>query len=237
VGLSHRRNRVKTFTAVIELNLRTSTCTVAENRVLSRHSSGIFGGSMSHIDNITGLILAGGAGSRVGGQDKGLLSWNGKPLVTHVAERLERQTGQLLISCNRNLADYQSLGFLTVEDRRADFQGPLAGIEAAKDAVKTTYLAVVACDTPLLPTDLVARLLAPLIDGNSNAPLLSYAHDGEREQYLFSVLDVRCLDDLSGFLEQGHRAVKHWYRHIPHAVVDFSDQADAFHNFNYLSKA
>ena len=190
---------------------------------------------MIDTDNITGLVLAGGAGTRVGGQDKGLLQWNGKPLVFHAAKRLQAQTGQVLISCNRNLNEYKQLGFPTIEDHRANFQGPLAGIEAARGSIKTDYVAIVACDTPLLPSDLVARLLHPLLEDRDQPPFISFAHDGEREQYLFSVMDVRCLESLSNFLEQGQRAVKHWYRQNPHVTVDFSDQRDAFRNYNYLS--
>lgn len=190
---------------------------------------------MIPIDKVTGLILAGGAGSRVGGRDKGLLPWLDKSLVAHVAERLAPQTGRLLISCNRNLDEYQDLGFPTIEDRRSGYQGPLAGIEAAREYVKTDYLAVVACDTPSLPTDLVSRLLIPFSAGDNPAPLISFAYDGYREQYLFSVLDVRALENLTDFLEQGQRAVKHWYKQNPHTVVDFSDQRDAFGNYNKLS--
>lgn len=187
---------------------------------------------MIPLNNVTGLILAGGAGTRVSGADKGLIVWDGKPLIAHVAQRLEKQTGQLLISCNRNLSEYQRLGFTTIEDRRPNFQGPLAGIEAAAAYVDTKYLVVVACDTPLLPTDLVRRLLFPLESSDTHGALISYAHDGQRNQYLFAVLDVRCLDSLSGFLERGQRAVKLWYEENPHTVVDFSDRADAFRNYN-----
>jgi len=189
---------------------------------------------MIQSDNITGLILAGGAGNRVGGQDKGLLQWRGKTLVAHVAERLQVQTCELLISCNRNIPEYQNLGFRTIEDNRLDYQGPLAGIEAAREYIETDYLAVVACDTPLLPLDLVTRLATGLSQGEDTGPLISFAHDGQREQYLFALLDRRCLPGLSIFLEQGHRAVKHWYQQTPHAVVDFSDTFESFQNYNDL---
>jgi len=190
---------------------------------------------MIHRDNITGLILAGGAGRRVGGQDKGLLPWHGKPLVSHVSERLAMQTGQLLISCNRNLEAYQKLGFPTLEDSRSGFQGPLAGIEAARDYVKTDYLAVVACDTPSLPEDLIMRLCVPFSDTTTAEPQITYAHDGQREQYLFSVIDTRCLKNLTEFLERGERAVHYWYKQNPHTVVDFSDRHNAFQNYNKLN--
>lgn len=189
---------------------------------------------MNKTNNITGLVLAGGAGSRVGGQDKGLLPWRGKPLIAHVSERLAEQTSDLIISCNRNIADYHNLGFHTVEDKQSGFQGPLAGIEAAKELVKTEYLAVVACDTPMLPLDLVVRLMSPLLAHDQHKPLISVAHDGNREQYLCSVISASCLESLSTFLQQGHRAVKHWYRENHYAVVDFSDQNAAFRNHNDL---
>jgi len=190
---------------------------------------------MTEINEVTGLILAGGAGRRVGGQDKGLILWQGKPLVSHVAARLQLQTSSLLISCNRNIEHYERLGFPTVKDQRSGFEGPLAGIEAARSMVKTRYVAVVGCDTPLLPSDLVQRLLVPLCAGTEAAPVISFAHDGQREQYLCALIKAECLADLSSFLQQGHRAVKHWYGQNPHISVDFSDEFDAFRNHNYLN--
>lgn len=190
---------------------------------------------MTAISEVTGLILAGGAGRRVGGQDKGLILWHGKPLVSHVASRLKPQTSTLIVSCNRNKDKYKSLGFPTVEDLRTDFEGPLAGIEAASSSVKTQYLAIVACDTPLLPTDFVRRLLVPLCDDTEQiAPVIAFAHDGQREQYLCALIKTECLTGLSNFLQQGHRAVKHWYRQYPYVSVDFSDEHDSFRNHNRL---
>ncbi len=190
---------------------------------------------MTEVNEVTGLILAGGAGRRVGGQDKGLVLWQGKPLISHVAARLQAQTSTLIISCNRNIEQYKSLGFPIVEDQRSGFEGPLAGIEAAKSRITTSYVAVVACDTPLLPDDLVQRLLAPLCADTEDAPVVSFAHDGQRNQYLCAVIKTECLTDLSDFLQQGHRAVKHWYRQNPHVSVDFSDEYDSFQNHNYLN--
>ena len=190
--------------------------------------------SLTHKPDITGLILAGGAGRRVGRRDKGLIEWRDKPLVEHVLHRLESQVGQLLISCNRNIPDYQRYGFPTVSDTRMNFQGPLAGLEAAAQAIETEFLIVVACDIPLLPLDLVPRLLAPLIAANADAPALSYAHDGSRGQYLCAAMRQRCLRSLTDYLEQGHRTVHHWYNNQNVISVDFSDQKSAFTNFNKL---
>jgi len=189
---------------------------------------------MINNNNVTGLILAGGAGRRTGGQDKGLLHWRGKPLVSHVLERLQQQTGEVIISCNRNFDDYRNFSCPIIADQREDFPGPLAGIEAAIPHLKRPYLAVVACDIPRLPVDLVARLLEPLSTGGGASPMVSVAHDGQREQYLCAVMNIEYLASLPEFLKQGHRAVKHWYQQSPHVVVDFSDQYEAFRNHNYL---
>ena len=190
--------------------------------------------SLTLKSEITGLILAGGAGRRVGRRDKGLIEWQEKPLVEHVLHRLGTQVGQLLISCNRNIPDYERYGVPTVLDTRTNFQGPLAGLEAASPAIETEFLIVVACDIPLLPLDLVPRLLAPLIAANADAPELSYAHDGIRGQYLCAAMRRRCLRSLTDYLEQGHRTVHHWYNNQNVISVDFSDQKSAFSNFNKL---
>ncbi|MEZ5571688.1 MAG: molybdenum cofactor guanylyltransferase MobA [Halioglobus sp.] len=189
---------------------------------------------MPSTDNITGLILAGGAGRRVGHRDKGLLDWQGRPLIAHVYDCLKPQVGTLLISCNRNLSRYGEFAATVVTDKRRNFQGPLAGIEAATSYIQTEFLVVVGCDMPLLPADLVTRLLAPLCTGTDNLPLISYAHDGERAQYLCAGLKRECLSGISGFLDGGGRAVKEWYGRQRTTVVDFEDQSQCFVNCNTL---
>ncbi|MEH6593900.1 MAG: molybdenum cofactor guanylyltransferase MobA [Halioglobus sp.] len=190
---------------------------------------------MSNKVSSCGLILAGGAGRRVGGEDKGLLSWQGKPLIEHVATRLSPQVDRLVISCNRNLDKYAQIGTALVQDSRADFQGPLAGIEAATPhTIDSTYTIVVACDTPLLPPDLVCRLLKPLSGETRNAFDISYANDGERDQYLCAAIRNSCLDSLKDYLANGQRAVRHWYALQRAIAVDFSDQPGAFLNYNHL---
>jgi molybdopterin-guanine dinucleotide biosynthesis protein A len=184
-------------------------------------------------DRTTGLILAGGAGRRVQGQDKGLMLWRGKPLVEHVAVKLGPQVGRLVISCNRNAEIYARFAQSLIGDYRTDFQGPLAGIEAAATTLQSEYLIVVACDTPRMPADLVSRLLAPLVDSGPNPPVISYANDGIRDHYLCAAIHQRCLASLPDFLESGQRAVRHWYRLHRSVAVDFSAQASAFINHNY----
>ena len=105
------------------------------------------------------LILAGGAGRRVDGQDKGLLLWRGKPLVEHVVARLKPQVDNLYISCNRNFEQYRRWADVLIADKRDNYQGPLAGIEAASSRITSDYLIVVACDTPLLQSSQSSLLL------------------------------------------------------------------------------
>lgn len=190
--------------------------------------------SFTHKAEITGLVLAGGAGRRAGNRDKGLIEWRGIPLIEHVLQRLEPQVGQVTISCNRNIPQYKRYGFPTVRDTRAKFQGPLAGLEAAAQVLETEFLVVVACDIPLLPLDLVPRLLHPLVVPSGESALLSYAHDGTRGQYLCAAMRRGCLLSLAAFLEQGHRTVHHWYESKDAVSVDFSAQKESFTNFNKL---
>jgi len=182
-----------------------------------------------YLDNTTGLILAGGAGRRVGGQDKGLLDWQGKPLAAQVAARFRPQVGRLLISCNRNSEYYATLADATVSDSRRDFQGPLAGLEAAAGLVDSEFLIICPCDTPELPLDVATRLLDALMLSGKD---ISYAHDGERGQYLCAALRCAILPAVSHYLDKGGRAVRHWYAEHGATPVDFSDQPHGFNNYN-----
>lgn len=182
-----------------------------------------------HNNNATGLILAGGAGRRVGGQDKGLLNWQGAPLATQVAARLRPQVSRLLISCNRNNDYYATLADATISDTRRDFQGPLAGLEAAAGVVDGEFLIICPCDTPELPLDLAVRLLDALTLSNKD---ISYAHDGERGHYLCAAIRCAVLPSVSGYLDRGERAVRHWYAEHGACAVDFSDTPQCFNNYN-----
>ena len=190
---------------------------------------------MTSANSITGLILAGGAGRRVGHRGRGLFHWQGKPLIDHVSAALKPQVAEMLISCNRNFSCYEKFASHIVVDSRRNFQGPLAGLEAASAAIKTQLLVVVSCDMPHLPGDLVERLIAPLLNVADNAPEISYAHDGMRAQYLCAGLRRDSLASLPHFLDEGHRAVKDWYRSRNAVAVDFSDQHACFRNYNRLT--
>jgi len=116
--------------------------------------------------DITALILAGGRGSRMGGVDKGLQTFNGMPLALHTLMRLQMQEGhligQVLINANRNLSAYESFGVPVWPDSLADYAGPLAGFMTGLEHCETPYLLTVPCDTPLFPMDLAARLAEAL---------------------------------------------------------------------------
>lgn len=175
---------------------------------------------------VTGLILAGGEGRRMGGADKGLLDYRGRPLVAHVIERLAPQVDALLISANRNLEDYMDFGVPVVTDVSAVRLGPLAGIEAGLRASVTPWLAVCPCDCPDLPLDLVARLMA----GIGQAPLAVAATPAGLHP-TFMLCHRDCLPALKNALAAGERKLRDWCRAQGAAEIDFADES-AFRNLN-----
>jgi molybdenum cofactor guanylyltransferase len=180
--------------------------------------------------DITGVILAGGKGRRMGGLDKGLVEYQQKPLVVHVIERLEPQVGSLLINANRNADKYQSYGFPVIADQLADYQGPLAGFSAAMIAAKTDYVLTVPCDGPLLPTDLVSRLVKAMDRQNAE---ISVAHDGQRLQSVYALIKRDLLPSLQTCIQTGQRRVDAWYASQAIALSDFSDTPESFLNINF----
>jgi molybdenum cofactor guanylyltransferase len=178
---------------------------------------------------ITGLVLAGGQGSRLGGRDKGLTQVAGKPLIAHVLNRLKPQVNSIIISANRNIEQYGQWQCPVVVDTLRDFQGPLAGIAAALPEIKTDYLLVVPCDLPLLPLDLVDRLWVAMDDEEAD---MAIAHDGEQLQHLCALIRRSAAASVYEFLDEGERAVKEWANRMFPAVAWFADQAQAFRNIN-----
>lgn len=180
-------------------------------------------------DSITGLVLAGGQGARMGGRDKGLIAFKGREMIGWVLDALRPQVGQLLISANRNLDRYRRTGVPIVSDAGRDFAGPLAGIAAGFHASSTPYVAVVPCDGPFVPDDLVNRLGHAFSAADIE---IAAAHDGERLHPTFALLDRRVADDLDAYLAGGGRKVQAFYYDRRFAPVDFSDRPGAFINVN-----
>jgi molybdopterin-guanine dinucleotide biosynthesis protein A len=177
---------------------------------------------------VTGLILAGGAGSRMGGADKGLLPYQDRPLVAHVIDRLAPQVDNLLISANRNLDAYAAFGYPVLTDSLGDYQGPLAGLAAGLAACTTPWLVTCSCDCPSLPDDLVARLLAAAEIQGASCAVASLAG---RMQPTFLLCRREMLPALEAYLAAGDRKVGGWCREQGAVEVNFSD-ASAFDNLN-----
>ncbi|WP_456378877.1 molybdenum cofactor guanylyltransferase MobA [Thiolapillus sp.] len=178
---------------------------------------------------ITAMILAGGQGSRMGGRDKGLVELGGRPMIRHVITALAPQAGTLIVNANRNLADYQALGYPVIRDELDGFQGPLAGILAALDVIHTPYLLCAPCDAPGLPLDLGRRLGAALQDQQGE---LAVVHDGENLQPAFALIPVALRHDLQEYLLRGERKLRSWCKAHRLALADYSDQPQAFANIN-----
>tara|TARA_R110001599_G_scaffold148486_1_gene332181 strand:+ start:14598 stop:15206 length:609 start_codon:yes stop_codon:yes gene_type:complete len=184
-----------------------------------------------HSKSVTALILAGGAGRRMNGQDKGLIKWQSKPLIAHIIDRLPENIEQILISCNRNINQYQAYAN-TVSDELANYQGPLAGIYAALQLITSEQVLVLPCDSPTPPKDLLCKLSKQLSIDNAD---VCYAYDGDRGQYLFALLKTELKTSLGRYLKEGGRSVNQWYQQLNCTQANFSGQANNFTNFNQLS--
>ena len=178
---------------------------------------------------VTGLVLAGGLGRRMGGVDKGLLDLDGRPMVAHVIDRLVPQVDALLINANQNVERYCAFGHPVVADRIGGFAGPLAGLHAGLSVAQTPLLVSVPCDSPFLPLDLVARLRAAL---EADGAQITVAKTGARAQPVFSLMRRDLLDDLTAYLAGGGRKIDAWYARLAVIEVSFDDQAAAFANIN-----
>ena len=192
------------------------------------------GTSLSETDiearkQVTGVILAGGRATRMGGTDKGLVPVNGRPMIAWVIDALRLQVADVLINANRNHGVYAEFGSNVVDDGDGEFRGPLAGMASGMRAAQTPWIAVVPCDSPLIRRDLVARLYEAAVSSGSR---IAAAHDGERLQPVFALLACELLDDLAGHLDEGERKIDRWYARHRFEAVDFSDAADSFANVN-----
>ncbi|MDP1654001.1 MAG: molybdenum cofactor guanylyltransferase MobA [Rhodocyclaceae bacterium] len=177
---------------------------------------------------VTGLILAGGEGRRVGGADKGLLDFQGRPLIAHVIERLAPQVDRLLISANRNLDAYRAFGHPVLTDLSDERLGPLAGIQAGLAACDTPWMMVCPCDCPQLPDDLVLRLMSAI---ELQGAALAVATTSTGMQPAFQLCRRELLPALEKTLAAGERKVGAWCRDQGAVAVTFPDP-DAFRNMN-----
>lgn len=194
--------------------------------------------------DITGLLLAGGRGSRMGGVDKGLQPFNGEPLALHAIRRLAPQVGPLMVNANRNLAEYEAFGVPVWRDSLADYPGPLAGFLAGLEHCTTPWLLTVPCDTPLFPPDLAARLAEAAVAGQADIAMAvapESVEDGTalRPQPVFCLLRASLRDSLIAYTTAGGRKVHAWISQHRTVQVPFDrpgDAPDAFFNANTLTE-
>ena len=186
-------------------------------------------GLLTSRPHISGLILAGGQGQRMGGVDKGLQLLDARPLIAHSILRLQPQVEELIINANRHPETYATFGHRVVADTLADFPGPLAGLLAGLGAARHGLLASVPCDSPFFPSDLVSRLYAGL---TANSADIAVAQTGEQLHPVFCLCRTSVGPALEDFLRRGERKFGFWLKSLKHTVVRFDDQPDAFMNIN-----
>jgi molybdopterin-guanine dinucleotide biosynthesis protein A len=179
--------------------------------------------------NVTGIVLAGGQGRRMGGVDKGWVELAGEPMIAHVLRRLAPQVGNIVINANQNLDRYRSLGHAVIEDTVGGFAGPLAGLHAGLTHVTHDLAVTVPCDSPFLPPDLVDRLDAALVGNNAQ---LAVAKTFDQPHPVFALVRRDVLPSLAAFLEGGGRKIDAWYAALDVVEVPFDDEVDAFRNIN-----
>lgn len=179
------------------------------------------------MQKVAAVILAGGQGRRMGGADKGLIDYQGRPLIEWVLAALAPQVDEIVISANRNLERYAAYGRRVLPDTLPDYPGPLAGVLAALQAVTADWLLVVPCDTPHLPADLALRLLGA---AQLESVPLAVAEDAARVHHSCFLVHTDQRDHLAAFLARGDRAVRHWQAELSSTRVRFD--AAAFANIN-----
>ena len=187
-------------------------------------------------EQITGLILAGGRGTRMGHVDKGLQNFRGAPMALHVMLRLQPQVGELIINANQNLAPYESFGVPVWPDEIQGHAGPLAGMHAGLMHCTTDYMVTAPCDSPFLPADLVERLAAALLGADADLAVAATGAGAERQAHpVFCLMKASLLQHLGDYLRDGGRKVDAWYASLNTVEVTFEDVA-AFRNINTVAE-
>ena len=184
---------------------------------------------MTRRDDVTGVVLAGGQGRRMGGVDKGLVPFRGASMAAHAIARLAPQVGAILVNANQNAEAYAALGHRVVPDAVGGFAGPLAGLHAGLSAATTPFVATVPCDSPFLPPDLVERLAAALERANAD---VAVARTLDQPHPVFALVRTSVRPHLEAFLAGGGRKIDAWYATLAAVEVPFDDEADAFRNIN-----
>jgi molybdopterin-guanine dinucleotide biosynthesis protein A len=180
-------------------------------------------------NDITAVILAGGKARRMGGEDKGLITLHGRPMIDYIIHALQPQVGSILVNANRNTEQYAAFGLPVITDMLGDYFGPLAGMASGMNASKKTFIVTAPCDSPIIPDNLVETLYRALQENQAD---ISVAHDGERMQPVFALLRCSLLASLLDYLNEGGRKIYTWFGQQPTVLADFSGSPDTFLNLN-----
>lgn len=183
---------------------------------------------ITHHD-ITVVIIAGGRGSRLNHQDKGLISYKDHPIIEHILNQLKEKTQRIIINANRNIDRYERYGYPVFSDDLQDHQGPLAGLSSAMQHASTSHVITLPCDAPWFPDDYISRMVNTL---NLLQSPLTVAHDGIRLQPLYALLPTHLKSELDSYLARGERRTSGWYENYAFHITDFADQANDFQNIN-----
>lgn len=188
---------------------------------------------MSNPTKVTGVILAGGLARRMNNQDKGLVLFHQRPMVSYAIDSIKPLVDQVIINANRNLDAYSQFGLPVVSDQNGNFEGPLAGIFSAMTHTDAELLLVLPCDSPLITTDHLQRLLKAGLDPDID---VAVAFDGERLHPVFLAIKTTLEFSLKNYLDSGERKIDRWLMKHRMTQVDFSDDPEVFVNVNTLAE-
>ncbi len=184
-------------------------------------------------NKVTGVVLAGGLARRMDKQDKGLIKFQNKPLVSYALETLAQVAEKVFINANRNQAIYRQMGFEVIADQTDTFDGPLAGIYSAMTHTLTETLLVIPCDSPLIKPEHLIKLLSAINEQDNE---IAVAYDGERLHPVFLAIKTSLKNSLNNYLQEGNRKIDTWLFQHRLVQVDFSQETDIFLNINTLSE-
>lgn len=182
-----------------------------------------------HSGDVTGLILAGGLARRMNGQDKGLILFRRQAMVAHIVQALSTQCNDLLINANRNISEYEKLGYPVITDRHTGFQGPLAGMLSGLHHISTQWMITAPCDGPFMATDYVKKMQQAVTDNHTDIAIAS-CHN--RQQPVYVMINRSLMESLQTFLDSNQRKIDVWYAQHEHTIVDFSASPQMFENIN-----
>jgi molybdopterin-guanine dinucleotide biosynthesis protein A len=188
---------------------------------------------MNKHKKVTGVVLAGGLARRMNKQDKGLIEYHNRPMVSYAVEAMAQAASTVFINANRNIPQYSSFGYQVISDQTDSFDGPLAGVLSAMLHAETGILCVMPCDSPLIKPEHLNKLLTPLINNKAD---IAVAFDGTRIHPVFLALKTSLQNSLKNYLQQGNRKIDLWLEQHDLLKVDFSETAEVFLNINTLSE-